>query len=269
MRRTNPKDVLVAGFALALAACADGVPIVADDVEDRQPLGNFHVALNDDLPAGVSSPHLGLVWITAIGPGFEEPGFAAESVPLTAGLDQATLSVFQGPPREVLREIEGLTIALGTVIAFDDVDGDGRFGITEEGYVENDIPFGFAERDFLVWLELAPGTELPEGVFTNPEAFVPGLSRARLTGCFGPLELVPITEPVEIVTFDPAVGPLLTDDACYSEPDWELDWEECMAICADEAEAAHAWCVQEYGKDLCGTIEDFVASCDDACADLR
>jgi len=246
------KQVIATIALFALAACGSegsvgGTKRGAEDPGTTEPgrnapLAQLNVALSGEAPASASSPHLGVLWTSYLG---EEEGIATvtEVVPLPTDLDQLTLSVFQGPPESILREIDGLTIAVGTMVAFADGNGDGTLTIYEDGTMaQEDFLFGYAWNNFVLWVELAPNAELPEGLFVNPEAFTPGLLRVRLMGCELPFEILPMNTPFELTLWDPSVG--FGMNPCY-------DYDQCIEECQVMMDLSYSLCLEEAEQEEC------------------
>lgn len=182
----------------AFVACGE----IEEAPEESEPLARLTIHLGEGPHPSVQAPHVGLIWVP-IGGGDEIPPFLTESAPLTGSLDSVQLSVFRGPPRDATRTHNGVKIAFGMIVAFDDADGDGAFEFELEGIAPPDLLFGFNPQELLVYLEIPEGAELSKGLFVNPEAFEPGLSRARLDLCGDTLEFLPMAAPIVLETFDP------------------------------------------------------------------
>jgi len=268
--KQSKRQLLVGALLLALAACgsegsvSNGGGNGNGDGGGEQPLARLNVALANTVPSTVTSPYIGLGWFISgtyeIVAG-ELAVIPTEYVPLTGGLEQVQLSVFQGPPAELLQFHDGVAIAMSGIYAFDDRDGDGSFEAHWYGLEAPDVIFGFSRSDFLVWVELEEGAELPQGLFTNPEAFVPGLMRARVAGCFGPLEIVPMDAPIALTFFDPEVGPESTlPEACFDECVEECRlslYEACLEFTGGNTDHCDEWLAED------------VASCEADCEIFR
>lgn len=256
------KQVLFGALFFALAACEGEGSAAGGGEEGEEPLARVNVALSDAIPSSVTSPYLVVAWSTYQLWDDEAPTIPTEAVPLAHGIEEVELSLFQGPPASVLTEVDGVTMAISGIGAFDDRDGDGKLTIGEEGIVGPDVVFGFSPKDFLIYVELAPGAELPPGLFINPEAFVPGLSRARLVGCLGPLEFIPMDAPVVLEVFDPEEGFVPPEDECDDL------WEECLNYCKWQEEELYEWCMKEHGEETCeGAAIDL--DCEDYCQEFE
>lgn len=262
--RQSKKEMLVGVLLLALAACGSegtGSNESGGDGEGEKPLAKVTIALSDSTPASVTSPHIALAWV---GMGSyaivddEFPSVPIESIPLKDGLTEVRLSIFQGPPASVLQFVDGVALAMTGIYAFDDRNGDGTFEADWDGLKAPDVVYGINPTDFLLWVELEPGAELPEGMFANPEAFAPGLLRVRTQGCYGSLEIVPLDAPIVLQVFDPDAGePPVESDDCF---------EECVALCMANAEEQYQECVEQFGEDECGELPfDLQLICEESC----
>lgn len=237
MKRT-PILLVMAAFLLALGACAEGEgqgeqgPAEQGPGEpgrDGEPLGVLTLAIANDMDPSVVAPHVGLAWWAVYDPE-TEPFFATEAVPLSSPHDPVLLSVFQEPPPGsiLVSDYDDFQIAIGSVLGFDDRDGDGAFSVGEMGIELPDLLFGYNWTDLLVYVQASPDSPDLNSLFVNPEAFEPGLSRVRLDVCSGKLEFVPMDTPIVLDVFEPTsdFGPPDDVSECEGEDREWVEWEE-------------------------------------------
>ena len=204
--RSIAKWILAATVMASVTACDqvdDGPSTSAEAVAKVH--GVVAWADGDGAPA---SPHVGMIWV-----GMEDadvmPRMATEASALTGGSPAGfDLSVFSVPPADVLTEVEMadgsvLRYSIGMVFAFDDVDGDGTFGVDENGIAAPDRPFAFAALDWLIYLDGELTAESLAAMFKNPEAAHAGILRAHMDYCSFQMEIVGLSEPLTMVSLDP------------------------------------------------------------------
>lgn len=208
----NTRHSMMAALLLTLGACGAG-----EGEQVGVLLAKLTVALGGEVDPSVVAPHAGLIWVP-YAEDIEVPLLLTESMPLSTSLEQMRLSVFQGPPPGAILQKNGAQIALGMIVAFDDRDGDGTFAVRPEGIVAPDLFFGVNLTELLIFLEVPHGAELGD-LFVNPEAFEPGLSRARIDFCTGKLEFLPMAAPIVLELFEPTAN----YGFLFQEPDCEPD----------------------------------------------
>nr|PZM91888.1 MAG: hypothetical protein DIU72_08455 [Pseudomonadota bacterium] len=214
-------------LGVAIASCAD-------PIED-EPIAVVTIDV-EGLPPEAESPHIGLVWQ----PLYSWRGQVWESdyVPIPPNSTQLSFPVLYEPPEFSLANLSGFRMVPGSFFAFDDRDGNGRLD-DEDG---DDVVFALPPRDLVLYSKLDPGAEVPGWLFTNPEAYTPGLIRIRTPppDCLGPFEILPIDTPVVFFQAD-EIGP---GEECPSQ-------EECLAFCEPLVEAIFQGCVEDHGPDRC------------------
>lgn len=197
----NQRHLVMAALLFALGACGE-----PEEEQEGEPLAQLTVELGGELDPSVESPHVGIVWIPYDEEEEEAPLILTESAPLSASLEQIQFSLFQGPPPAAILRRNGGQTAIGLLVAFDDRDGDGTFSVGSEGIEAPDLFFGVNLRELAVFLQIPSDAELNPEHFVNPEAFEPGISRARIDPCTGMLELLPMAAPIVIETFEPSTS---------------------------------------------------------------
>lgn len=150
-------------------------------------------------------PYLGILWVN-----FEEesdtPRVVQVITPIHANrLSRFSVDIWDAPPASAFDSECGLRLVFGSVVAFDDVNGDGVIRIDPfEGVVEApDKIIGFAPTQFLVYREESGGKEEPGCM--EPFGFWgrPGFNVAKLNeDC--ELSVRPPTEVLELQLLPPS-----------------------------------------------------------------
>jgi hypothetical protein len=255
--------------ALALVGCGDPV---ADGRYPGEPLFVLEGRIEGD--AGTSSiraPYLGVVWFAPTWEWDElRPQVATSLVPVrdTSFPGDFRLELFDPPPVFEGETIVGGQMVIGTVVALDDVDGNGRFDFDLSGrIVPPDLVFGVA-RESLAWIERPGNPVCLPGLFTNPDAVEPRrLQLAASNYCTG-YEILPDETPFRLVLFPPRSSFPDTPPGQITEPNCDEFYPDCGATpddpmcryqalfmdcyatqCPDE-QAAFDACVAEHCRDV-------------------
>jgi hypothetical protein len=157
--------------------------------------------------AGVTGdrPYVGLLWSTE---GDASSHYIADVVALAD--DQASVDIaVEAPPAAAmytapLADGSAMSVAVAAVVLFDDVDGDGTFGVRAdgEGLAGQDLVVGVGADAYVLYLEQYP--EAARATFVNPDDAHVGLMRAvaecQDLGC--KLRVLPDTTAISVDALD-------------------------------------------------------------------